>query len=311
MSMPKRWSYDHSDVTNEFSFHPADEVTGAVHNAVREDTAALAHRFVELLPEGDAKKQAIGKLREAMMWANAAVATQHDPIWRAEVAQLTITDEHGNVRYPRVVLEQPPQDQAQVAELVFQALGAASVAWIMRGYDGADDVRGPRALGSLEFDADLARTIGNDLMVALGYRASGGYWQEGHATNVMAETILAKAKSLPEDMAARLPQDLAAMAAAAALIDAPEAPVSTEPGCTHPDCVLRHPHPGPAILDITKVQVSDLPLAGLADVDAANVEAAPETQAALKRAAIEAEEERRTGFASRAPGRHPGPGGSL
>lgn len=28
----------------------------------------------------------------------------------------------------------------------------------------------------------------------------------------------------------------------------PEAPVATEPGCTHPDCVLLHPHDGPAIL---------------------------------------------------------------
>lgn len=30
--------------------------------------------------------------------------------------------------------------------------------------------------------------------------------------------------------------------------DPPEAPVATEPGCTHPDCILEHPHAGPAIL---------------------------------------------------------------
>ncbi|MEV0805732.1 hypothetical protein [Micromonospora sp. NPDC050200] len=28
----------------------------------------------------------------------------------------------------------------------------------------------------------------------------------------------------------------------------PEGPVSTEPGCTHPNCVLEHPHAGPAVL---------------------------------------------------------------
>lgn len=28
------------------------------------------------------------------------------------------------------------------------------------------------------------------------------------------------------------------------------APVSTEPGCQHPKCVLPHPHAGPAILEI-------------------------------------------------------------
>jgi hypothetical protein len=28
----------------------------------------------------------------------------------------------------------------------------------------------------------------------------------------------------------------------------PEGPVPTDPGCTHPDCVLEHPHAGPSIL---------------------------------------------------------------
>lgn len=35
-------------------------------------------------------------------------------------------------------------------------------------------------------------------------------------------------------------------------VDAPasagEAPVITEPGCTHPECTLDHPHAGPAVL---------------------------------------------------------------
>lgn len=28
----------------------------------------------------------------------------------------------------------------------------------------------------------------------------------------------------------------------------PAAPVATEPGCSHPECVLPHPHSGPAVL---------------------------------------------------------------
>jgi hypothetical protein len=36
--------------------------------------------------------------------------------------------------------------------------------------------------------------------------------------------------------------------AVAAKDSKPAAPVSTEPGCSHPDCVLDHPHAGPAIL---------------------------------------------------------------
>ncbi|MEV6798540.1 hypothetical protein AB0M91_09350 [Micromonospora rifamycinica] len=35
---------------------------------------------------------------------------------------------------------------------------------------------------------------------------------------------------------------------AADVDEAPQAPVATEPGCTHPECVLEHPHAGPAAL---------------------------------------------------------------
>ena len=28
----------------------------------------------------------------------------------------------------------------------------------------------------------------------------------------------------------------------------PEGPVATEPGCSHPECTLTHPHAGPAVL---------------------------------------------------------------
>lgn len=31
-------------------------------------------------------------------------------------------------------------------------------------------------------------------------------------------------------------------------VHAPQGPVGTEPGCTHPDCILDHPHDGPAEL---------------------------------------------------------------
>ncbi|MGC5664928.1 hypothetical protein ACN261_31560 [Micromonospora sp. WMMD723] len=37
-------------------------------------------------------------------------------------------------------------------------------------------------------------------------------------------------------------------AAVSAVDELPEGPVPTEPGCTHPGCVLEHPHDGPAVL---------------------------------------------------------------
>lgn len=60
-----------------FEHHPptSDAVADA-HAAVRSRCHDL-HRFlVHTLPGGDEKKQALDKVREAMMWANHAIAVK-------------------------------------------------------------------------------------------------------------------------------------------------------------------------------------------------------------------------------------------
>lgn len=51
----------------------------------------------------------------------------------------------------------------------------------------------------------------------------------------------------------------------------PVGPVATEPGCAHPDCVLEHPHDGPAVLDS---EAADRVRAAQAELDAAREAAA-------------------------------------
>lgn len=114
MSLPRPY-YGHQDVDHEFGFHPATPVTGAVHEAVRQITRAAAHRFVELVPEGPLKTLAIRQLQQAMMYANAAVATQTDPIWQNEMAKLRGDREF----YPRLVLDSPEGETEQ--ELLAEA----------------------------------------------------------------------------------------------------------------------------------------------------------------------------------------------
>lgn len=113
MTLPKPWT-THEQVDNDLGFHPAGEITGAVHDAVRQAHKALAHRMIELLPEGPAKTTAYNKIREAMMWANAAVACQQDPIWCGEVEQL--------LPIPPLVVQEPvnAMRSEEVAQLFHQ-----------------------------------------------------------------------------------------------------------------------------------------------------------------------------------------------
>lgn len=62
------------DVENRFAFHPATEVTGPQHDAVRADLKRLALKFVKTLPPGRHKSMALTHLQEAMWAANAAIA---------------------------------------------------------------------------------------------------------------------------------------------------------------------------------------------------------------------------------------------
>lgn len=64
----------HEKITNDFGFHPATDITAEIHNATRANFANLAHWIIDNAPPSDARKQAILRLREAMMWTNGAIA---------------------------------------------------------------------------------------------------------------------------------------------------------------------------------------------------------------------------------------------
>lgn len=78
------------DVKNRFAFHPATEVTGPQHDAVRADLGRLAAKMAKTLPDGREKSLVLTHLEEAMFWANAAIArhggSSGDPAPPAEKA---------------------------------------------------------------------------------------------------------------------------------------------------------------------------------------------------------------------------------
>lgn len=68
----------HEKVTNDFGFHPATDITAEIHNATRANFANLAHWVIDNVPPSDARMNCIARLREAMMWANGAIACDSD-----------------------------------------------------------------------------------------------------------------------------------------------------------------------------------------------------------------------------------------
>lgn len=65
---------DQADLDNRFDFHPATDVTGPKHDAVRKHAKYIAEALVALVPPGRELALAITALEEAMMWANAGIA---------------------------------------------------------------------------------------------------------------------------------------------------------------------------------------------------------------------------------------------
>lgn len=66
------------ELGDRFSYHPATDVTGPLHNSVRDAALALALRINELCPESREASLALTSVQDAMMWANAAIAI-HTP----------------------------------------------------------------------------------------------------------------------------------------------------------------------------------------------------------------------------------------
>lgn len=69
----------HDRVSNDFNFHPATDLTAEIHQATRANFAQLAHWIIDNVPKGLAREQSIIRLREAMMWANGAIACDSNP----------------------------------------------------------------------------------------------------------------------------------------------------------------------------------------------------------------------------------------
>lgn len=64
----------HESINNDFSHHPPTDITAEIHNAARQNFANIAHWVIDNVPSGAARSTAVAKIREAMMWANAAIA---------------------------------------------------------------------------------------------------------------------------------------------------------------------------------------------------------------------------------------------
>ena len=62
------------DIVNRFGYHPATDVTGPQHDAVRKAYQELAHTVAQGTPAGRHQSLALTALQESMMWANAAIA---------------------------------------------------------------------------------------------------------------------------------------------------------------------------------------------------------------------------------------------
>lgn len=62
------------EIATRFSFHPATEFTGPVHDEVRAEHRELAAWIEHMLPDCRERSLALTALQESMMWCNAAVA---------------------------------------------------------------------------------------------------------------------------------------------------------------------------------------------------------------------------------------------
>lgn len=62
------------DIDNMFTYHPPTPNDVVAHEDIRAAGRLTARAIVELAPPSRERSTAIAKLREAIMWANAAIA---------------------------------------------------------------------------------------------------------------------------------------------------------------------------------------------------------------------------------------------
>lgn len=80
---------DEQYIANWFTYHAPTKDQTTVYEAIRAHGREFAFVINNLVPDGQDKIEALNKLREAVMWANAAVATDTEaapvaPVRRAE-----------------------------------------------------------------------------------------------------------------------------------------------------------------------------------------------------------------------------------
>lgn len=69
-----------SEVENRFGFHPANDVTKPLHQAVRENFIDFTLNMIDIVPDGREQALMITALEEASMWANAGIARTLAPL---------------------------------------------------------------------------------------------------------------------------------------------------------------------------------------------------------------------------------------
>lgn len=84
-----------AELDNWFGYHPpsSDDIA-AGHDFVRRECRELAGMLNQVVPEGSEKTLALRKVREAAMWANAAIACKQEigeRPWVARPVSITVT----------------------------------------------------------------------------------------------------------------------------------------------------------------------------------------------------------------------------
>lgn len=67
--------YDERYIQNWFSYHTPTKDQTTIYETIRAHAREFAHIINNLVPAGQDKQNALERLRDAVMWANAAVAT--------------------------------------------------------------------------------------------------------------------------------------------------------------------------------------------------------------------------------------------
>ena len=116
---------ENAELDNWFGYHPPSSPAIADgHDFVRRESRELAVMLNALLPEGAEKTLALRKIREAAMWANAAIACKQEigeRPWVARPVSMTVTPV--DTVYVNVFAD--PEAAAEMARWLGDAVGDA------------------------------------------------------------------------------------------------------------------------------------------------------------------------------------------